>query len=439
MVTDAVCCGNQGRLTRVDLTTLKPIGTVASGFSAPRGVVVEPGKGTALVVDSGSCCSVSGTVTRVDLTTGVKTVVASGLSNPAGIVLEAGDTTALVSGGSQLLRINLTSGAVAPVGNVGGQAVSIEPSGLSALVASSFSLSRVNLATGSVSQIPVSQGWSGAGLVVESDDYALVTQNVCCTASGMLSRLNLSTGALQIIGSGLSSPSGIAIESSGNTVLVVEQGSCCILPGSPKITRLNLPASKIKPVFIGFSTAYSSAKGIAEESTGTALVVDSAGTLSRIDPTTGAVKRIDLKTGSVTSIFVSSLIQPVALTMESSGASALVIELGAQRVSRVNLTALTVTPVVYELGAPDAIVFESSGATALVLDSTLGRVLRLDISSGTLTLLASGLSAPSSVAIEWKGKGGALWFIMGAAPTCAILRRGNPDALCDFFHFEKSL
>lgn len=564
VATDAVCCGNQGRLTRIDLTTLKPIATVASGFNAPKGVVVEPGKGTALVVDSGSCCSASGTVTRIDLTSGVKTVVASGLGNPTGIALEAGGNTALVSGGVQLLRIDLTSGAATPISNIGGQAVSIEPNGLSALVVTYFSISRVNLISGSISPLPVSQGFYGANLVSESEDYALVTQNLCCASGGMLSRLNLSTGALQVIGSGLTSPSGMAVEPSGNTVLVVEQGSCCVAPGSPKITRLNIPASKIKPVFMGLSTAYANVKGIAEEPTGTALVVDSVGTLSRIYPATGAVKwitsqlsspkrvavesgdttalvtqsnnlsrvdlttgvitplcvglltptgvaieaggasalvsesgsgqllrcdlstgtltvvavglsspqtvaiepggataltlsggiltrvilatgitstvsstgccypgyldfaiesggsvalvinspccsssgqlqRIDLKTGSVTSTLVSSLIQPDALTIESSGASALVIELGAQRVSRVNLAALTVTPVVYSLGAPDAIVFESSGNTALVLDSALGRVLRLDLTSDALTLLASGLSAPSGIAIESGG------------------------------------
>lgn len=556
VVTDSICCGNQGRLSRVDLTTLQPIETVASGFSVPRGVAIEPGTGAALVIDSGTCCSTSGTLTRVSLTTGAKTVVASGLGNPTGITLEEGGNTALVSGGSQLYRINLTSGAVTPVSNVGGLGVSLEPDGLSALVVS-FNLSRVDLATGSISQLPVSQGLSGTGLVVESNDYALITQTLCCSSTGgILSRMNLATGVLQTIGLGLNNPAGIAVESTGQTVLVVEQGTACCVPGTPKITRLNLPVSKVKPVFMGFSNP----KGIAKESTGTALVVDERGTLSRIDPASGAItsitsrlnapqrvvvesggttalvtqrdnlsrvhlttgaitplctgllsptgisievggasalvsesgsgkllrcnlssgtvtviavdlsspqnvqiepggasavvlsggnlsrvilasgivtrinsnccfpaysdfaiesggstalvsiasccsssgemQRIDLRTGNVISTLVSSLNQPNALIIESSGASALVIEPGAKRISRVNLTALTITPVVYWLGAPAAIAIESSENSALVLDSTLGRVLRLNLSSGALTLLASGLSSPSGIAME---------------------------------------
>ena len=397
VVTDGICCASQGRLARVDLTTLKMTGPVASGFVAPRGVVIEPGKGTALVGDYGTCCTPSGTLTRVDLATGAKTVIASALNNPTGIALEAGGSTGILFGGSQLLRINLTSGSVTILSNLNASSFVLSPDGRTGLGLTYNGLYRVDLAWGSFSSLPYSLGY-GVALLSESADSAFLTQNQCCNASpgGALSRLSLSTGVLQSIGTGLSNPTGMAVEPGGKSILVLEQGVCCTggVSGPAKITRLSLPAEKVKPLYLGFKVP----GGIAGEPAGTALVVDPAGTLTRVDPVSGAAK-----------VITSQLTSPQKAAVESGGATALVTQQG--NLARVNLSTGAIVPICTGLLTPTGIAIEAGGASALVAESGAGQLLRCNLSSGAVTVLAVGLSSPQTVGIE---SGGGSAVVLGA-------------------------
>ena len=168
-------------LNRVDLTT-GDVTTITSNLYKPVGIAIESGGSTALVTED----LVSGSLNRVDLSTGVVNQIITGLAYPGGLAIESGGTTALVTQGysssgspvMELSRVDLNTGTISIVASIPSspRSVTIEPGGTTALVTTDSELYRVDLLTGTVNQI-TSGLWGGArGVIIESGNTtALVT------------------------------------------------------------------------------------------------------------------------------------------------------------------------------------------------------------------------------------------------------------------------
>ena len=111
--------------------------------------------------------------------------------------------------------------------------------------------------------------------------------------------------------------------------------------------------------------------------------------------------RVDLASRKPTHVIVSGLSNPFGVAIESGGASALVVETDAGRLSRVVLLTGTVTTIASSLVSPKAVVIEASGTTALVTET--GHVIRITLATGTVQNITSIVVDPSGMVLETGG------------------------------------
>lgn len=146
-------------LTRINLTTGE-LTRLTTQLKGPTGLALDSSRNSALVADCGSQpCGHSGRLVRVALDTGDLTEVTPpdpGLDSPRAVAIEPGGETALVAEGTgQLLRVTLATGGAevvarpAPSGLSSDlEAVTLEGNGTTALVTSPTDVIRVDLTTG---------------------------------------------------------------------------------------------------------------------------------------------------------------------------------------------------------------------------------------------------------------------------------------------------
>jgi sugar lactone lactonase YvrE len=364
---------NFGRVIRQDLS--RPIATLAPARQSievlynPRGIALEAGDNTALVVDCGAGdCDVTGRLARVDLTNGLVTPIslsAGGLVSPRGITIEPGGTSALISekNAGRILRVDLTNGDTSVVAtnfyfSAWGGDIAVEAGGATALVADNsawnFPLYRVDLTTGDKTSITdlgsCCEGPENANIAIEPGGASVL---VLSAAFGTIRRVDLSSGVITTVASGLTGPVGLRLEPDATTALVTEN-----------------------------------------HWTGIKRLV-----------------RVDLNTGKFT-VLLSALGEPQLLAISTDGSSAFITE--GNRVQRVDLSnAYDLTATTQGLERPSGVAVESGGATALVLDcgdnpvgqecANAGRLVRADLSNGTIQLVTTGLNNPIGLAIEESG------------------------------------
>jgi hypothetical protein len=260
-----------GALFRVDPATgnrtiLSDFGDANQGPTGafPFGVAIE-GSGSVLVVDADAGTGSNGALFRVDPVTGNRTLVSdfgnAGQgdvgSNPHGIAIEAGGTTALVadidsgaSGRGALFRVNLANGARTTVsdfanaaqGQIGAAPVGVAIDAAGNALVPDFDIGSgilfsVNTTTGARTVVSdfgnAAQGPQGddpIGVAIDASGNILVTDFDAGTAgAGALFSVNPSNGNRQLIsdfgdgqGAGGAEPNYIAIDGSGN-VLVVDE------------------------------------------------------------------------------------------------------------------------------------------------------------------------------------------------------------------------
>jgi hypothetical protein len=123
----------------------------------------------------------TGNLLRLDLSTGSFTVVASALWGMRGVSIEAGGTTAIVACAYGLFRVNLlATGVTTLIAAVLLERFAIEPGGASAITAwpgtccgVTSQLGRVNLSTGALDVIEMPYFTLARGLVFDSTGTAL--------------------------------------------------------------------------------------------------------------------------------------------------------------------------------------------------------------------------------------------------------------------------
>lgn len=451
-----------GGLTRVTLAT-GALQTLTTQLGSPYGVALEAGGSTALVTDASR-------LVRVTLSSGAVAPIAT-LNQPYAVALEAGGTTALVGeiGTGRLLRVTLAGGAVLMLAsNVRPEGIVLETGGATVLVSSDGYVRRVRLATGVQTDVSYAPGQSGfiapaatRGLALEaSGQSALVVQSgpdrlvrhaltwpaeaiaparqsvellhapfgVAIEASGTtalvtgwgpsgggngrVSRVDLSTGLVNVLASGLNDPRGIALEAGGATALVAERGAS-------RLVRVGLSGGGVTPLSAPLS--------------GIQYAVPEAGGATAIVLTADSLHRVTLSNGNRSSIATfggpcGAAEYALGMALESA-TTALVVRSCPAALVRVDLTNGSVTTVVAGIetaaagGAASGVVVD--GATALVTQNigSSGRVLRVDLATGRFTVFASALGDLRGLALLPSGA-----VLLGDLRTEKLLRVGEPPA-----------
>jgi DNA-binding beta-propeller fold protein YncE len=395
-------------------------------------MAIEPSGQTALVRDANG-------VYRVNLTVGNASLLASGLGS-GGIAIEPGGTSALlpIVLTFEIKRINLQTNELSTVpsqlpGVIRGRAVAAAPDGAFALVAAGggdAGIAKVNLRTDETIQIFV----SGLALFCSHRMGDFLLSEVIfswSSADGIgnrVSRVHLSDRAFNDITYGIS-PLALALEGDGSTVLVTSSGcfgslyrldiasgapefisgagtiptDLAILPGGQNalITaeRFSTPTGDLFEVELATKQATSIAitpapQGVVAEPSGSAALITTGDTVSRVTLATGQVSAI-----------ASGLISPAGLAMESSGQVAIVGSL-SNEVVRVLLTELvppTVEHIATLTNSARYVAVESGNKTVLVAETGRG-LSRINVATKTVTELFADPTVTGKVVIEAGGQ-----------------------------------
>ncbi|HSN13874.1 MAG TPA: hypothetical protein VLT61_04530 [Anaeromyxobacteraceae bacterium] len=407
LVTDCgdASCAN-GRLLRVDLSagTATRITQAISGIGDPRGVLLEAGGLTALLVER----SGPGRLLRVTLAGGAMTTIVSGLTLATGLTLEPGGATVLVSrANGEVTRVALATGLQSPMMNaysVEAPAIAVEAGGATALVvqATPDRLLRLRLASSIALAAPAPASYGAlfrpSGIALETAATALVTD--CgpggdCGAKGRVVEVDLATGAVgRTVVGGLGDPRSISLEAGGTTALVA-------LAGTSQLVRVDLAGGYVTDAFdvSGVTRLRGvAAAGAVAYATGQTTASPSGAALVRIDLATRDVSLVGAALGT------GCLGRGVALEAGLPATAALLVRQcadGAGIVSdllRVPLDGGDATVIAAGFPPLEGLAIEAGGLAALVTEgvdgSDAGRVYRIELATGLTWELAAPLAAP---------------------------------------------
>ena len=140
-----------------------------------------------------------------------------------------------------------------------------------------------------------------------------------------------------------------------------------------------------------------------------ALAIETGGATALVSDSERLV-RVDTTTRLATKTIASAFLQPRQLELEAGGASVLLVEQGTGSLLRVELSSGAVTVPVTGLAAPYGLAIEEGGGTALISYTgssasctATGGVVRANLSSGVVTSMATGIKFPRGIAIEAGG------------------------------------
>lgn len=253
-------------------------------------------------------------------------------------------------------------------------------------------------------------------IVIEPDGLtALITEHGEGVA-GRLSRVDLHTGRIQTIVSGMTAPEGVALAQDGKTAWVLESFTASNAGQNNRLLKVDLATCS----FVVVAEKFHHTEGIVLESSGiTALAVTGAfsGTISRINLITGAISTV-----------IDHLSYPEGIAITADGRTAWVTQGFIDTISWVDLASGTVwVNFSWIITNPQRIVLEPGDRTALVTSES-GSLVRLDLSNGTLQVLASGLNSPQGLALE--SNGNTLWVVEECAGLTQVdLSKGSRATL----------
>ena len=230
-----------GVLWRASLSGAAPK-VLASGFNTIGGIAPINAT-TALITDCGATASActNGRLLSVNLSNGASTQIINGLNTPLGITLQSGGQTALVAefnseGPSSLLQVTLATGAyttIASGGAINGiNMVVPEANGTTALIdvagyGNGGQILRVDLTTGAVTPVSLITYFNAQSFAIEPGGATALIAGSGAGLQAMFARLNLTTGGLDILSPGLfNSVSGLVLNPAGTTALFSEAKAC---------------------------------------------------------------------------------------------------------------------------------------------------------------------------------------------------------------------
>jgi DNA-binding beta-propeller fold protein YncE len=236
-------------------------------------------------------------------------------------------------------------------------------------------VSRVHLSDRAFNDI--TYGISPLALVLEGDgSTVLVTSSGCF---GSLYRLDIASGAPEFISGAGTIPTDLAILPGGQNALITAE-------------RFSTPTGDLFEVELATKQATSIAitpapQGVVAEPSGSAALITTGDTVSRVTLATGDV-----------SILIQGLVSPAGLALESSGQEVIVGSL-ANEVARVNVTTKAVTMFGTTGGSARYVAVEPGDQSVLVAEPGRG-LSRIDIATGTLTELLADVTVSGKVIVE---------------------------------------
>ncbi len=256
-----------------------------AGLGAPGDLVIEPGAETVLVLERNTLDAApgAGALSRVHPTTGTVTAIASGFAAPEALAL-VGQTAYMAERGAvantasgKIRRVDVTSGVVSdlpapPLSVPSGLAVA-DPSTL--IVAErTGSLARVRIADGQTVRLPLGAvNPVGIATTAAADGtHAYLTDESAGTLLKVSRVTVCNPCGVERIADGLPNASGVAIEPSGASVLVVTDTGGAT---GGAVVRVFLPGPSVPPAPITIAKALSHPRRIVIEAGGaTALVTE---------------------------------------------------------------------------------------------------------------------------------------------------------------------
>ncbi len=263
-------------------------------------------------------------------------------------------------------------------------------------------LSSIDLATGAVVPIPTGLSYPSLGLVTDPEvGVAYVVQ----TGSGLLSAVDLATGSLRTVKSGLANPYGLALDRDGKSLYVNESDA-------GRILKVDIATGASTPIASGLSS-------------GAALAVSGDGaTLYFTEYGAGRVSRLDLATGARTTI-ATGLVSPGGIALDEA-AHRLLVSLSQTSGSLVaiDLTGGAVSTIATGLLQPYGIVKQSDGQIAWVALYGANQVVAVNLSSGAVSPVAT-LPSSGPVGLAPFAAAGCSPRFLSAAPSAGLVPVGG--------------
>jgi DNA-binding beta-propeller fold protein YncE len=296
---------------------------------------------------------------------------------PHDVALTSGGAAWVVSGG-ELHEISLADGtllAVVPYGAVLGTGpqygLALSPDGALAYLSTSDNrLVQVNLNTGAVDVIatglaaPYGVALNGAGdtlYVAEAD-------------GGRLSAVNVGTGQAVTVAAGLERPVDVALDEPSGIAIVLENR----FPDY-HVTRVNLASGAATRLFGG---NYGWVSGL--------VLTSDRSRAYFTNSFNGEVWGVDLATGQVADSLIEALSRPHGFALTGGGEGAYTTEEFVPRIRHVNLVTGGVRTAVYLPGPASGLALTHDEATAYVTRMYYDDLLKVDLATGTWTTVTAG-------------------------------------------------
>jgi sugar lactone lactonase YvrE len=385
-------------LMEVNMTT--GVVTALSYLSARPYSLIVDSQGRILYTAGNSA---SGTVSRFDPTSNTNTTIATGLSAPRELIFDPGQTTILVSnfGVGQIVRVNLVSGAVTPLlskqGTVDGLAYDAAGN-LFAVVNYHKQIVQIDPTSGAILKTLTvitnpPFGYDGLGGLT----YDPYTGELWATDGG--SGTNCASGAncLVEIPTDLSSftffQAGAIPTPEG--IIADGQGNLFIAAGTVKALEYSIPTNTI--------TATVKVPSVYDVAPGPPSIVIPPVNLYATGEGSQLLQEVNMTTGVVT-ILTKLTTRPDSLIVDSQGRILYTTGgNGTGTVSMFDPSSNTNTIVATGLTYPRDLIFDPGQTSILVSNFGLGQIVRIDLASGTVTPLLSKQGTVDGLAYDPAG------------------------------------
>lgn len=432
------------RVSRVAIASKAATRTVASlpvRTSFPRSIAIEPSGNTALV-------PYDNTLARVDLQTGAVTAVTTALFQPLAVALEPSGTSALVTdcntqndcnNKGRVVRVDLSTGAVTQVSAAltafnFPSGIAVEPDDAHALVAEYIGgrVSRLNLATGGVTVLNGSLPGSPLAVLVEDGAHALVAID---SAAGAIVRLQIPYGMVSWVAAAGGHPGGFAQPPPGGSALATQVVVTGVIDGFLRRVQTPNLVETLAPAASGPNslTSIDVANGFAVEASGTtALLADGCSSNGCGTGVTGRIDRVDLTTGAVT-VLNNAVGNPRGLTLEAGGASALVAvgnqnQTGNGAIVRYTLANGGLATLTQSAGSNPIDVIAKDASTLVESNTGNGGYLaNISLPGGAATNLATFACCSVPWQMQLESSGGSFLFAFDGAGAFGALVSGALD------------
>jgi sugar lactone lactonase YvrE len=348
--------------------------------------------------------SANGTVDMFDPTSNTNTTIATGLSAPRELIFDPGQTTILVSnyGLGQIVRINLASGTVTPLLSKQGTVDGLAYDGgghLFAVVNYHKQIVQIDPTSGAIlNTLTVITnppfGYDGLGGLT----YDPYTGELWATEAGSGTNCAIGASCLVEIPTSLSSftffQAGAMPTPEG--IIADGQGNLFIAAGTVKVFEYSIPTNTF--------TATVKVPSVYDVAPGPPATVTPAVNLYATGEASQLLQEVNMTTGAVT-VLANLTNRPDSLILDSQGR--LLYTTGGSGTGTVSMydpSTKTVSVVLTGLSYPRDLIFDPGQTSLLVSNFGLGQILRLNLSTGAVTTLLTGQGTVDGLAYDPAGQ-----------------------------------